>query len=80
MTDESRDDLKTGLDCTIPRSAFTISSVPVPKGYWVLYKGDPIQTKFAMYRKPTPEQVKNTEELLGWGWEDNVSTLLGESK
>jgi hypothetical protein len=23
-----------------------------------------------MYYKPTPEQIKNTEELLGWGWKD----------
>jgi len=25
---------------------------------------------FSMYQKPTDEQIKNTEELLGWKWKD----------
>ena len=27
-------------------------------------------TQFAMYAKPTDEQIKNTKELLGWDWID----------
>ena len=40
-----------------------------PVGYWCLYSSPPM-TKFAMYQKPTDEQIKNTTELLGWIWED----------
>lgn len=43
---------------------------PEPVGYWVLYPHSTPYTKFAMYAKPTDEQIKNTEELLGWKWED----------
>jgi hypothetical protein len=43
---------------------------PDPIGAWVLYTNAPIKTKFMMYAKPTDEQIKNTEELLGWKWED----------
>lgn len=50
----------------------TMVSLPQPVGYWVLYPEVPTITKFAMYHKPTPEQIKNTQELLGWGWEDCV--------
>ena len=39
-------------------------------GGWVLYPNAPLTTKFMMYAKPTDEQIKNTEELLGWKWED----------
>lgn len=53
-------------------STYTISSFPEPIGYWVLYpQQTSYQTKFAMYHRPTDEQIKNTEELLGWGWEDS---------
>ncbi len=37
-------------------------------GYWVL--GD--SCHLAMPTKPTDEQIKNTEELLGWRWKDNT--------
>jgi hypothetical protein len=43
---------------------------PKPVGAWVLYPNAPTLTKFMMYAKPTDEQIKNTEELLGWKWED----------
>ncbi|MGO4468200.1 hypothetical protein [Pseudoduganella sp. RAF53_2] len=46
------------------------TNYPEPVGYWVLYPGAPALTKFAIYSKPTEEQIKNTGELLGWGWED----------
>ena len=43
---------------------------PKPVGFWVLYPGNATQTRFAMYLRPTDEQIKNTEALLGWGWEE----------
>ena len=39
-------------------------------GYWVLYPQSTPYTQFAMYQRPTDEQIKNTEQLLGWGWRD----------
>jgi hypothetical protein len=53
-------------------SIFYISKAftPTPVGAWVLYSGAPSTTKFMMYAKPTDEQIKNTEELLGWKWAD----------
>jgi hypothetical protein len=50
---------------------FTFATVPPkPAGYWVLYPGSAGKTKFATYLRPTDEQIKNTEALLGWGWEE----------
>jgi hypothetical protein len=43
---------------------------PKPVGYWVLYKEGALNTSFAMYHKPPDEQIKNTEQLLGWQWRD----------
>ena len=43
---------------------------PTPVGYWVLYAEASPQTYFAMYHKPTDEQIANTERLLGWTWRD----------
>lgn len=44
---------------------------PKPIGSWTL---DPNKTnfctRFMVYNKPTEEQIKNTEILLGWKWED----------
>lgn len=50
----------------------TYSFVQSPKhiGYWVLYEQAPQKVSFAMYHKPTDEQIKNTEQLLGWKWVD----------
>jgi hypothetical protein len=47
-----------------------ISQSPKPVGYWVLYPGITPKTTFAIYKRPTDEQIKNTEQLLGWGWEE----------
>ena len=47
----------------------TFYKPPEPVGYWCLYGGSPTTT-FAMYQKPTDEQIKNTTELLGWIWKD----------
>ena len=50
---------------------YMFKPAPEPVGYWVLYpQSTTPYTKFAMYVKPTDEQIKNTEELLGWKWED----------
>jgi hypothetical protein len=54
---------------TAPQT-FTFTAMPEPVGYWVLYPQSPHNLKFSMYHKPTDEQIKNTEALLGWGWED----------
>lgn len=48
----------------------TIMPPPKPVGAWVLYPKGAWKTNFVMYHKPTDEQIKNTEQLLGWGWED----------
>jgi len=45
---------------------------PQPVDWWVLYPQGPTVTLFAMQYKPTDEQIKNTEQLLGWGWKDAV--------
>ena len=50
-------------------AGLTLSAPPKPVGYWVLYPGHAMRTRFAMYVCPTDEQIKNTEALLGWGWE-----------
>ena len=51
-------------------SSWTFAHQHKPVGAWVLYPNAPMTTKFMMYAKPTDEQIKNTEELLGWKWED----------
>jgi len=43
---------------------------PKPVGVWILYPGAAYTHRFMMYAKPTDEQIKNTEQLLGWRWED----------
>jgi hypothetical protein len=51
---------------------YSITAIQQPKvvGWWVLYPQTSPTTQFAMYYKPTDEQIKNTEQLLGWGWKD----------
>lgn len=49
-----------------------IAPTPKPVGYWVLYAHAHTKTMFSMYAKPTDEQIKNTEELLGWTWKDEA--------
>ncbi|MFZ4744738.1 MAG: hypothetical protein ACOYL0_14125 [Limnohabitans sp.] len=49
---------------------YAITQPLKPAGYWVLYPQGALHTQFAMYHKPTDEQIKNTEQLLGWGWRD----------
>ena len=52
-------------------SYITFAEQPNAIGYWKLsYGNDVCYTQFAMYARPTDEQIKNTEELLGWEWVD----------
>lgn len=48
----------------------TIIISPKIVGYWVLYPQGAMRTMLGMYHKPTDEQIKNTEQLLGWQWRD----------
>ena len=50
--------------------AYTFTAAPKVVGWWILYPKATPHTQFAMYYKPTDEQIKNTEALLGWGWKD----------
>lgn len=54
--------------------SYTISSTPKPVGYWILYPGAASRIRFEIYARPTDAQIKNTETLLGWGWEDANNT------
>lgn len=45
---------------------------PKPLGAWNLSSDNTPGIRFSMYHKPTDDQIKNTEELLGWKWEDAV--------
>lgn len=47
---------------------YTIQQPPEPVGSWRLGDGGSYYTQFAIYVRPTDEQIKNTEELLGWKW------------
>lgn len=49
---------------------YALPQPPKPVGYWVLYAEGCYKTKFTMYHKPADHQIKNTEEMLGWKWED----------
>jgi len=49
-------------------TGITFNKQPEAVGYWRLAYGGTTWTQFAMYGRPTDEQIKNTEELLGWEW------------
>ena len=42
-----------------------VLDIPKPVGAWDLGK-----FQFSVYRRPTDEQIKNTEEMFGWKWMD----------
>jgi len=50
--------------------SWSVAPSPKPVGYCVMYPGAPQKVMFQVHHKPTPEQIKNTETLLGWGWQD----------
>ena len=39
-------------------------------GYWRIGENFYVQIK----KKPTEQQIKNTNELLGWEWKDDIHT------
>ena len=48
-----------------------LKTPPKPVGYWAISKGsDGYCIRFAAFKKPTDEQIKNHAEMLGWEWED----------
>ena len=49
---------------------FTFIAPPKAVGFWVLYPGNATKIRLTMFVRPTDEQIKNTEALLGWGWEE----------
>ena len=49
---------------------YTFAQPPKPVGFWILDPRGAVKTQFAMYSRPTDQQIKNTEELLGWKWKD----------
>lgn len=54
-------------------TTYTITNAkpPEPIGYWVLdFSSFGPSTMFAIYKKPTDIQIKNTEETFGWKWKD----------
>jgi hypothetical protein len=55
---------------TAPAGNYAFIKPPEPVGYWILDPQGVWHTHFTMYSKPTDEQIKNTEQLLGWKWKD----------
>jgi len=49
---------------------YAFIQTPKPVGYWILDPGGVVHTQFAMFSKPTGEQIKNTEQMFGWKWKD----------
>ena len=66
----STDNTIKGNWSTPEMQTYTLALSPKPVGYWVLYPHTTPYTMFSMYHKPTDEQIKNTEQLLGWQWRD----------
>ncbi len=57
-----------------PTNVYEMYIPPKTVGGWVM---DPPEsggqgpcTMFTLYRKPTDEQIKNTEVMFGWKWKD----------
>ena len=55
---------------SIEEKQYKFYEPPKPVGYWVLGKGVGNYTRFAMWIKPTKEQIENHKTMLGWDWED----------
>lgn len=51
-----------------------IKPPPQPVGWWVLGAGGGYSTQFAMFKRPTDEQIKNHREMLGWEWKEAPTT------
>jgi len=48
----------------------TLHAPPNHEGYWTIGENFHIAVK----KKPTEQQIKNTNELLGWEWKDELQT------
>ena len=62
-------------DLTVPTDTFKMYAPPKPVGAWVIdppdnETGAGASTLFCVFRKPTEQQIKNTEETFGWKWRD----------
>ena len=60
-------------DYTVPNDTYKIYTPPQPVGAWVIDPPDNETgagpcTLFCVFRKPTEQQIKNTEETFGWKW------------
>ena len=57
-----------------PTTVYEMYIPPKPVGGWVLdpagNEGHGPCTLFTVFRKPTDEQIKNTEAMFGWKWRD----------
>ena len=67
MTDQ-QDDYKYNEN--LYKGSYTSQIPPSPVGYWILDPYGLCHTKIGMYSKPTEAQIKYTEEMLVWKWED----------
>jgi hypothetical protein len=57
-----------------PTTVYKFYEPPKPVGAWVIDpspdEGHGPSTMFHVFRKPTDEQIKNTEQAFGWKWKD----------
>ena len=56
----------------ISEGEYTVIVQPKPVGYWA-FGASPAGVgcvQFAVYSKVTDEQIKATEDLLGWKWKE----------
>ena len=51
----------------MPTTSFIL---PNHEGYWMIGENFYSEIK----KKPTEQQIKNTNELLGWEWKDEIQT------
>jgi len=57
-----------------PTTVYKLYEPPKSVGAWVIDpspdEGHGPSTMFHVFRKPTDEQIKNTEQAFGWKWKD----------
>lgn len=57
-----------------PTTVYKLQKPPKSVGAWVIDpspdEGHGPSTMFYIFRKPTDEQIKNTEQAFGWKWKD----------
>ena len=72
MNDDFKKELArvSDMDGVLANTPVKFKTPPKPVGYWIIGKAGGYCTKFAVFKKPTDEQIKNHAEMLGWEWED----------